>query len=87
MTELYSIYEFTSKMKIDNIEQAEMIYNRYIHIVQMRSKDADEAQLLVEGASRWFSNFCKLENLKIYNKKYRDDYLIDEYDHRASDRD
>ena len=87
MTELYSIYEFTSKMKINNIKEAEMIYNRYIHIVQMRSKDANEAQLLVEEASRWFSNMCRLDNLRMYNEKYRDDYLRDEYDHRASRRD
>jgi hypothetical protein len=87
MTELYSIYEFTSKMKPSNIEEAEMIYNRYIHIVQMRVKDADEAQQLIEGAEIWFSNYCSLDNLRIYNEKYRDDYFRDEYDYRASRKD
>jgi len=64
-----------------------MIYNRYIHIVQMRIKDPEAAQLYVEEANQWLYVHQDAENLKIYNKKYRDDYLIDEYDHRASDRD
>ncbi len=81
MTDFYSIYEFTKNMTISNIEGAERIYNRYIHIIQMRIKDPYDAQLFVGEAKQWLQFYQDAENDRLWEMHHKDDYLRDEYDH------
>lgn len=81
MTDFYSIYEFTKYMTISNIEGAERIYNRYIHIVQMYIKNSDDAKLYVGEATIWLQKYQDIENNRLWEMYYKHDYLRDEYDH------